>query len=288
MRTDSSSPSAVFQAETLNGVDVPIAQTKEGIRSEVLKLLSRNLSPHLNDLVDSLKSAVALCNKLTNDVEEMQGSVATCTASVRETKDKVPDQIVPMATTSASKALLESSKEQRLPPHLVNRLLLRKSLTNKNDSANLNGVRSSFAKAPRDFFAIQAPPLPNYTPPDITLNIGGSIVIVPMQPPLILSASPAVGGISIEGRLDQSSLTLQFQPANVYYLYSYTPTDGDAIKVQLGIAWTKIAVITAPNLPLSFVAVNLPPNSVHFFVMHGVDALGRTGEWSNIVKAIVN
>lgn len=141
-----------------------------------------------------------------------------------------------------------------MPPHLVNRLLSRKSLT-KSGSVNSNGVRSSLSKPPLDFFSIQAPPLPKYTPPDITLNIGGSIVIVPMQPPLILSASPAPGGgfncfqilryitligISIEGRLDESSLTLQFQPANVYYLYSYTPTEGDAIKVQLGIAWTKV------------------------------------------------
>ncbi|VDK35996.1 unnamed protein product [Taenia asiatica] len=284
MKMDSSSPSAVFQAENANGVDdVAPVQAKEAIRSEVFKMLSRNLSPHLNDLVDSLKSAVALCNKLTGDVEEMRGSVAACTEAVKETKDK----IIPLATTSASKALLESSKEQRLPPHLVNRLLSRNSLT-KSGNVNSNGVPASFAKAPRDFFSIQAPPLPKYTPPDITLNIGGSIVIVPMQPPLILSASPAAGGISIEGRLDQSSVTLQFQPANVYYLYSYTPTEGDAFKVQLGIAWTKIAVITAPSLPLSFVAVNLPANSVHFFVMHGVDALGRTGEWSNIIKAIVN
>ncbi|KAL5963305.1 hypothetical protein TSMEX_008970 [Taenia solium] len=277
MKMDSSSPSAVFQAENANGVDdIAPVQAREAIRSEVFKMLSRNLSPHLNDLVDSLKSAVALCNKLTGDVEEMRGSVAACT-----------ETIIPLATTSASKALLESSKEQRLPPHLVNRLLSRNSLT-KRANVNSNGVRASLAKAPRDFFSIQAPPLPKYTPPDITLNIGGSIVIVPMQPPLILSASPAAGGISIEGRLDQSSVTLQFQPANIYYLYSYTPTEGDAFKVQLGIAWTKIAVITAPSLPLSFVAVNLPANSVHFFVMHGVDALGRTGEWSNIIKAIVN
>ncbi|KAL5106957.1 hypothetical protein TcWFU_006840 [Taenia crassiceps] len=261
MKMDPSPPNAVFQPENKIGVeDTTPVQAKEAIRSEVLKMLSRNLSPHLDDLVDSLKSAVALCNKLTSDVEEMQGSVAACSESVKETKDKVPEQIIPLATTSASKALLESSKEQRLPPHLVNRLLSRKSLT-KSGSVNLNGVRAPLTKAPRDLFSIQAPPLPKYTPPDITLNIGGNIVIVPMQPPLILSASPAVGGISIEGRLDQSSLTLQFQPANVYYLYSYTPTEGDAIKVQLGIAWTKIAVITAPNLPLSFVAVNLPSNS---------------------------
>lgn len=95
MRMDPSPPNADFQTKDVNNVqDVAPVEAKEAIRSEVLKMLSRNLSPHLNDLVDSLKSTVALCSKLTGDVEAMRGSVAACSESVKETKGKVPEQVL--------------------------------------------------------------------------------------------------------------------------------------------------------------------------------------------------
>ncbi|KAM7534421.1 hypothetical protein Aperf_G00000118507 [Anoplocephala perfoliata] len=296
MGTDSLNITSAPQIVSENGNRNELEPIKENIKSSIKNYFGKHIGPLVSELLDTVSISSTQCKQMIFDVEEMEKKLVDCEKLISVTKARVPDQVcwcngftlsqvAPVAKTVEEKGILEASKEQKLPPHLVNRLMARKSLSNSR-ILQANRPRSSIIKNSPDPFSVEPPPLPLYIQPDIAIQINGSIVIVPIQPPIRLSASAVDGGISIKGELDEPLPAAGFQPALSYDLFSYSPSGNDALRIQLGIAWTKIAVITASQLPFTFVAVNLPPNNVHFFVLRGVDVLGRIGPWSNIVRAI--
>nr|CDS25816.1 Activating transcription factor 7 interacting [Hymenolepis microstoma] len=256
---------------------------EENIKSSIKSHFKKNIVPVVNDLLDLVSVSSQQCKQMLNDVSELEQKLSECINIVEDAKKKVPEQVVQVDENN----ILEASKQQKLPPHLVNRLMSRSSLA-KPGAPIMNHPKSSVVRNSFDPFTVEPPPLPPYIQPNAAIQIDGNILILPVQPAIRLLASAVDGGISIRGELDPCFSAATFQPASTYELFSFTPTGNDSMRIHLGIAWTKIAVITASQLPFNFVAVNLPPNNVHFFVIRGIDVLGRIGPWSNIVKAVTS
>ena len=83
-----------FQPEIMNGVDGDgAAQLKQKICSDIHNMISKKLGPYVEDLAESMRSAVLLCNRLVNDVEAMQETATTTIKSIKETRDKIPGQV---------------------------------------------------------------------------------------------------------------------------------------------------------------------------------------------------
>ncbi|VDL61954.1 unnamed protein product [Hymenolepis diminuta] len=281
MVSDSLDSNSVLEWVTENGIKEEIELIKNNIKSSIKDHFKKNIEPCVNDLLDVISISSQQCKQLLNEVSELEQRLSECVNIMEEAKKRVPEQVVQVDENN----ILEASKQQKLPPHLVNRLMSRSSLA-KTASSPLNHSKSSAARNSFDPFTVEPPPLPPYIEPNAAIQIDGSILILHVQPAIRLLASAVDGGISIRGELDPCFSATTFQPASTYELFSFTPTGNDSMRIHLGIAWTRIAVITASQLPFNFVAVNLPPNNVHFFVIRGIDVLGRIGPWSNIVKAV--
>ncbi|VDO03756.1 unnamed protein product [Rodentolepis nana] len=223
---------------------------RDKIKSSIKNNFKKNIDPTVNELLDLVSVSSQQCKQMLIEVNELEQTLSECVNIVEDAKKKVPEQVVQVDENN----ILEASKQQKLPPHLVNRLMSRSSLA-KPGASNASHPKSPVVRYSFDPFTVEPPPLPPYIQPNTAIQIDGNILILPVQPAIKLLASAVDGGISIRGELDPCF---------------------------------SIAVITASQLPFNFVAVNLPPNNVHFFVIRGIDVLGRIGPWSNIVKAVTS
>lgn len=94
MGPEPAAPAGALQPEFLDGVEESkTSQLKDKICSDIRKAMSKNIGTYVNDLAESMRSAVLMCNKLLNDVEIMQESATTTINSIKETKDNIPGQV---------------------------------------------------------------------------------------------------------------------------------------------------------------------------------------------------
>lgn len=194
-------PEVVSENENKNELEI----VKENIKSSIKNHFGKHIEPCVSDLLDTVSISSLQCKQMVFDAEEMEKRLTDCGKLIEEIKARVPDQVccckdlfilpqvAPVAKTVEEKGILEASKEQKLPPHLVNRLMARKSLSNSG-ILQTKRPRSSIIKNSPDPFSVEPPPLPLYSQPDIAVQINGNIMIVPVQPPVRLSASPVDGG----------------------------------------------------------------------------------------------
>uniref|UniRef100_A0A5K3F1N5 Fibronectin type-III domain-containing protein n=1 Tax=Mesocestoides corti TaxID=53468 RepID=A0A5K3F1N5_MESCO len=296
-----------FGSGVQNGYRVPLQPPNnpdalENTRLTIRHKLSEHLSQHAKGFADSLVSATSVCSDLSNEIDKMLASVSIHSSAIKETKSKIPQKITPMATTLASKALLQSSKEQRLPLHLVNRMISNKSLpvavcvdeSNKSPSASnppnlqhnlLNQMYSHTNKSPthNQQNTPKAPPLPPWISPIIPTDT----FTPPVQPRLKLSISSNDEGLALQWELDECSRSLEFQPAITYELFSCACPSGTSSSDSSISVWQKISDIQALPLPMTCTLDNVASNNVFFFAIRSKDSLGRLSDWSNVVNALV-
>lgn len=115
------------------------ADPKQSFRQLFRQKIAQNVAHIESKIAECLDSRLNICENISNDIDIMTNSVSTNLINIRNVRANIPLMVrlwyflthfaIKNKTTSS---VIRSSREQRLPQHLINRMMAQKLLHNSH------------------------------------------------------------------------------------------------------------------------------------------------------------